>query len=565
MGARHVAPVLCALAILAALVAAQPAAAAETGFVEAIGQTVNGPDKAADLGVGWVRLFLGWNDIEPAPGAFNDGSLAAFAGQVASYRARGIKVLVVLTSSPQWASGSAGIIGAPINPPDFAAFAAHSVAMVPGVAAWEIWNEADDNLFWENGPDAPAYAALLKATYPAIKAQDPNAIVVSTGMVANDGDFLTQLYDNGAQGSFDAVGVHTDTACLIAPPGFYYRELDGRVGRFAFTGYREVHYVMTQHGDGAKPIWMTELGWNTGSTAANSCRDGSQAGTKPEGVTQADQAKNLTDAYRCLAADPFVPVTMWFSLQDRPGGTQDNAHLGLIRTDGVAKPAYAALKALRNGTNVTPDAACGGLVDHDAPGLQVQRPSSGLRFSDLLSLKAAAADTPGGTGISTIELLADGARVVKTKGASFKLDPWFRAGRRLALGPHTLTFRARDNAGNVTDQAVAVERVLPGQLTPVATRLSLRARPRSGRRVRLQGRLSFAATELPVGGRVYLSLERRTGGRYRRVKQVSVTARSPFAITVQLPGLGRYRALARYKGGAPFRPSRSPYRAFRAR
>ena len=69
-------------------------------------------------------------------------------------------MLVVRTSSPQWASGSAGIIGAPTNPADFAAFAAHSVQQVPGVAAWEIWNEADDNLFWENGPNAPAYAAL---------------------------------------------------------------------------------------------------------------------------------------------------------------------------------------------------------------------------------------------------------------------------------------------------------------------------------------------------------------------------------------------------------------------
>ena len=87
--------------------------------------------------------------------------------------------------------------------------------------------------------------------------------------------------------------------------------------------------------------------------------------------------------------------------------------------------------------------------------------------------------------------------------------------------PHTLTFRARDNAGNVTDQAVAVEKVLPGQLTPIATRLALRARPRAGRSVRLQGKLSFAPTELPVGGRVYLSLERRSGRRYRRVKQVS--------------------------------------------
>jgi hypothetical protein len=83
--------------------------------------------------------------------------------------------------------------------------------------------------------------------------------------------------------------------------------------------------------------------------------------------------------------------------------------------------------------------------------------------------------------------------------------------------------------------------------------------------VRLQGKLAFTGSELPVGGRVYLSLERRTGKRYRRVKQVSVPARAPFAITVKLPGPGRYRALARYKGAAPFRKSQSPYRTFTGR
>jgi hypothetical protein len=162
-------------------------------------------------------------------------------------------------------------------------------------------------------------------------------------------------------------------------------------------------------------------------------------------------------------------------------------------------------------------------------------------------------------------VLADGARVVKSKGGTFRLDPWFRAGQRLGLGVHTLTFRARDNAGNVNEQSVQVEKVLASQLLRVATRLTLRARARPSRRVRLTGNLTHAPSELPEGGRIYLSLERRSGGRYRRVKQVSVTSRRPFAVTVRVPGRGRLRALARYKGAAPFGASRSPYRAFTSR
>ena len=79
------------------------------------------------------------------------------------------------------------------------------------------------------------------------------------GLVGNDFEFVEALYDNGAKGSFDGVGVHTDTACLTTDPREYYREPSGRIGRYSFTGYREVRATMLAHGDD-KPIWMTELG-----------------------------------------------------------------------------------------------------------------------------------------------------------------------------------------------------------------------------------------------------------------------------------------------------------------
>ena len=83
---------------------------------------------------------------------------------------------------------------------------------LPAVDAWEIWNEEDGHEFWLGGPQPAAYTAMLKASYAAIKAVQPNDVVVTGGMVGNDMDFLEQLYASGAQGSFDAVGVHTDTA-----------------------------------------------------------------------------------------------------------------------------------------------------------------------------------------------------------------------------------------------------------------------------------------------------------------------------------------------------------------
>jgi hypothetical protein len=562
-------PLACLLACLVAgaatWVAAPPAAAAETGIVPAPNQTVSGPERAADLGVGWARLFVNWGFAEPSDDVFNTVYVNGVAAEAAAYRARGIKVLVVLTGSPQWASGSASGIGPPIDAAKYAEFAAHMVAQMPSVSAWEVWNEADDNLFWESGPDAPRYAALLRATYPAIKAANPAAIVVSTGMVGNNFGFLAQLYANAAGGSFDAVAVHTDTACLIAPPEHFYRELDGRVGRFSFTGYREVHQVMAANGDGLKPIWMTELGWNTSSTAPNSCRDGSQAGTKPAGVTEAQQARNLTKAYECMAADPFVTVSMWFSLQDIRGRPNYDGHLGLLRADASAKPAYAAMKALANGTRVAPDPTCGGRLDHVPPSVAVARPVDGLRFVNRIALRATAADAPGGSGVKHIQVLVNGAHVRNFKGSAVNLDPWYHSSNRLSLGTHTLTLRAHDNAGNTAEQSVRVEKVRRGVLPALRTSLGLDVRRLRGRRVTLRGNLTRAASDLPVGGRVYIAIQRRFGKRHRRVRTLWTKASAPFVRTIRLPARGRYRALAYYRGDDPYRPARSRYRAFTIR
>jgi len=562
----HRTPLLCLLLAVLTSVALAPAAqAAETGIVPTLKQTVDGPAHASELGVGWVRLFVQWGALEPADDAHNPDLVRQLRDGVAAYRARGVKVLVVVTGSPSWASGRESIMGAPTDPRKYAEFMGYLVGEVPQVNAWEVWNEADEGEFWLDGPQPSVYAALLRATYPAVKARNPNATVVTTGMVGNNFGFLEDLYALGAKDSFDAVGVHTDTACLIASPDALYREPDGRIGRYAFTGYREVHHVMARHGDGHKPIWMTELGWNTTSTAPNSCQNGKWAGAKPAGVSEAQQAQFLTQAYECMAADPYLAVTMWFSLQDIRDHPGYAAGLGVLRTDGSAKPAYAALKALRNGTNVAPNRSCGGVVDHEPPSVSVSKPTDGLRFTDRLSVGASATDAPGGTGMKHIELLADGQHILNFKGDSFRLEPWYKSRERLSLGTHTLTFRAQDNAGNTAEQSVTVEKVRADQLASIATRTSL-GRPRvRGRRVTLRGRFTPAASQPAVAGRVYISVEKRRGGRYRRVALVSAGTPGAYRQTVTLPGPGRYRALTRYKGRTPHLASRSGYRRFSVR
>ena len=516
-GARALIGVAVAVALVAGFAPAG-AGAAETGVNIAINQTVDGPASAAALRVGWVRQFVSWSEGEPARGRFDAGVIDRLHGEVDAYRARGIRTLLVVSVTPSWAAGphGAGLAG-PANPDDYAGFVAELALRIPELGAIEIWNEADEGTFWRGAPEPGAYAALLRAAYPAIKGANPAVKLVSTGMVANDRDFLAAVYTAGGGGSFDAVGVHTDTACLLTSPADYYRDPDGRIGRYSFTGYRELHQEMVANGDGAKGIWMTEIGWNTGSRKPGSCRDGAVAGTRPEGVSERTQARFLTLAYRCLAADPYVDVAMWFSLQDVGHGAGYGDHLGLIRPSGAHKPAYRAMRVLHNGARAKP-ARCGGVSDRVAPGLDVRAPAQGavLTSGENLPVRVRARDNAGGTGMRRIELYVDGRRV-RVWGGGRVTSSWFGF-RGIGYGWHRVVVRALDRAGNRDERAVTIRKVAPGELgdhqRPVVRWLALPRRagsPRIAVVVRDRGPAGLRKVTLYADGRRITSTRRRGG------------------------------------------------------
>ena len=146
-------------------------------------------------------------------------------------------------------------------------------------------------------------------------------------------------------------------ACLLTSPAEFYREPNGRVGRYSFTGYREVHDVMAAHGDehrgGAE---MTEIGWGTGSRRARSCKDGAVAGTRAEGVEREDpgalpQAGLSLPGRRPGRARGAVVLAAGRRPQHGLGD-----HLGLIRKGGKRKPAFRAMRKVRNGRISAPRA-----------------------------------------------------------------------------------------------------------------------------------------------------------------------------------------------------------------
>jgi hypothetical protein len=449
---------LAAATVAACLIAAATATAAEPGVVLGGSQfdDARSLDAIHRSGVGWIRVYAYRNELEPRPGVLNARLVDSYAQSVRRHLWEGVRTEIVLVGTPAWESGSSDPLAAP-DPAGFARFAQQFARAVPDVGAWEIWQEADAEKWWPAGPNPAAYTALLQATYPALHAVS-DAPVILGGLTGNDYAFLEQLYAAGAKGAFDAVSVHTDTACGIASPYDYYRAPDGRVSQYAFLGYQEVLKSMAAAGDGDKKLWMTEMGWSSSGAA---CDQGVWAGQKPGGVSEDTQAQFLRQAWHCVAADPRVAGVFWFNLVDLGADDAPDHRFGLLRHDGSEKPAFAALTDIAAGNDRLAD-ACG---DFTGPAIQVLRlgdKGKSGRYARFLRVKVAAADPQS---VARITLFLNGRKVgvFGSKGPIMVGDRTLPQAAALKAGRGTLTIQARDANGNDTTQDFAITKVAPGK------------------------------------------------------------------------------------------------------
>lgn len=363
------------LLLVGVIVATFPARAAalSPGLVSDLSWGISDAQKTqtatamAGAGAQWTRIGLGWRNLEPSKGSYSSYYLQEQDRAVQAAHDAGIKVILDVIESPQWASGSTNKYAAPRDPQDLADFMSFIANRYRGeVQAYEIWNEENGSRFWPSGPNAAAYTSLLKAAYPAIKSADPSSTVLFGGLANNDYRYVEAAYAAGAKGYFDVMAVHPYTCW--APEGYYWvdanenwvagegpRPAGTRITEYAYTGYREVRASMLANGDD-KPIWFTEFGWSTGSSG--SCT-----------VDEPTQASYLTRAYQLAAQDPYVQVALWYSFREdywADPSTDWDAGFGLVHHDFTPKPAYSAFRDYATGA--TAGAAPSGNDPSGTPG-----------------------------------------------------------------------------------------------------------------------------------------------------------------------------------------------------
>lgn len=411
-------------------------------------------DGAHRSGARWIRVFAYRNQLEIAPGVLSPDLVREYQRVVNRYGWEGLKTEIVLVGTPSWESGSSDHL-VPPDPAGFARFARQFAAALQFVGAYEIWNEADAEKWWRGAPDPAAYTRLLQAVYPGLKEASGGSEVLVGGLTGNNYEFVDQLYANGAQGSFDGVSVHTDTACGIASPYSFFRDPNGRISRWSFLGYREVLASMAAGGDGDKGLWFTELGWSTSGAV---CDQGMWARQKAGGVTEELQAQYLREAWHCIAAEPRVRGAFWFSLQDLGHEDVPDHRFGLLRRDGSEKPAFAAFAAVaRAGDQLT--GPCG---DFGGPAITMlelgDRGATGV-YRKQLRIKVSAADDQW---MRRITLYLNGKKLLnfgKQPGPVMVGEIDLDQAKLLPNGRHELLVVARDGNGNEAQQSFAVTKV----------------------------------------------------------------------------------------------------------
>jgi hypothetical protein len=254
-----------------------------------------------------------------------------YSGIINAAHARGFRILLGLV-------GFAGLVGDDAYLDQFAAYAAGAAAA--GADAIEVWNEPNIDREWPSGQISPArYTEMLRRAYNAIKAANPNTLVISgapapTGFFGgcspagcDDNQFVAGMAAAGAANYLDCLGVHYNEGIL--PPSARSGDPRGNSGHYT-RYFGTMIDTYTRAFGRSRPLCFTELGYL------------SPEGYGPlpgafgwaENVTVAQQAQWLDQAVSMAANSGRVRLLIVWNVDFTNYGADPMAGYAIIRPGG---------------------------------------------------------------------------------------------------------------------------------------------------------------------------------------------------------------------------------------
>jgi hypothetical protein len=274
-----------------------------------------------------VKQIFAWNLIQPEPDAW-DWSRADEVVAEVHHRER--QLIARVDHPPDWAivDPTTREDGVPFDVEAYGAYCGALADRYRGqIAGYQVWNEPNLQREW-NGhtPDAAGYIRLLTACHDAIKAADPDAIVISAGLAPTETEpptavphmrYLQQMFDAGLSDVYDVLGVHAPG--YNNPPEMSPEEAvtDDYRRWMVFRQVEDVRRLQIANGDAHKQIALLEFGWHV--------NPGIHEDYAWFAVDEPTQADYLVGAYT-YAAEHWRP---WVGLMStiyiaNPAWTEDN-------------------------------------------------------------------------------------------------------------------------------------------------------------------------------------------------------------------------------------------------
>ncbi len=261
------------------------------------------------------------------------------AGWINDAHARGFRILLGVVGSP-------GALYQDGYFDQFAGFVGGLAAL--GADAIEVWNEMNIDREWTAGQIDPAsYTQLLARSYNAIKAANPNTMVISgapaptgffggcSGAGCDDNLYVRGMYQAGAANYMDCLGVHYNEGIL--PPSA--TSGDPRGSSSHYTRYfQPMMTTYRQAFNNSRPLCFTELGYLTPEGYPPLPGGFAWAGE----VTVAQQAAWLDSAVSIAARTGYVRLLIVWNIDFTTYDSDPQAGFAIIRPGGAC-PACDAL------------------------------------------------------------------------------------------------------------------------------------------------------------------------------------------------------------------------------